>query len=198
MKYFPYNCETCRLLLESIDLLQKASIPDNLNYAFNRSLAEKLAVPQSISKHDLRSSRVPHNLFMLNLALFHLLMTPAAIALDIGIAGMLVPLGLSIATMLYTRHHAHALLHTASDYVVSHWQLALKRYRFLLISYLLTAGLLFLGWLIAMASPDPNMQSIIQTVFIRIAVMPVLIMVMICFYLESSSISLISRTEPVD
>ncbi len=135
---------------------------------------------------------------MLNLALFHLLMTPAAIALDIGIAGILVPLSLSIATILYTRHHAKTLQGNASTFVVSHWQLAMKRYRLLLISYAVTAGLLLLGWFIAMTSPDPNMQSILQTVFVRIAVMPILVMVMICFYLESSSISQISRTEVED
>ena len=152
----------------------------------------------TINKNDLRNSRIPHNVFMLNLALFHLLMTPAAIALDIGIAGMLVPLSLSIATILYTRHHAKALQGNASAFVVSHWQLAMKRYRLLLISYAVTAGLLLLGWFIAMSSPDPNMQSILQTVFVRIAVMPILVMVMICFYLESSSISQISRTKVED
>lgn len=47
-----------------------------------------------------KSARIPHNLFMLNLALVHLLLTPGIIALDIGLKGILIPLALSLAIML--------------------------------------------------------------------------------------------------
>ena len=141
------------------------------------------------SADDIRRARIPHNLFMLNLALFHLLMTPAAIAMEIGLMGMLFPLLLSLLTIAYTYRHAESIQTTETHFVYSHWQLAVKRYRLLLISYAITAGLLVVGWLIALASPDPNMQDILQTVFIRIAVMPVVIIVMVAFYLESSAYS---------
>ena len=46
-----------------------------------------------------------------------------------------------------------------------------------------------------MSSPDENMREILHTVFLRIAIMPVLIMVMINFFLESSAISMASKGE---
>lgn len=143
-------------------------------------------------------ARIPHNIFMLNLALFHLLMTPASIALEIGIAGMLAPLFLSLAVVTYTYIKSKQLVQNAHWFVLAHWMLAVKRYRILLISYAVTASLILIGWLLAMSSPDPNMQNILQTVFIRIAIMPVLLIVMINFYLESSAINMASRGEIPD
>jgi len=131
-------------------------------------------------------AKVPHNLFMLNLALFHLLMTPAIIAAGVGELGILLPLALSLMVMAYTWRRANA----GGDppFVCAHWQLALRHYRLLLIAYALTAVLLLLGWLLTLGSADANMRDILQTVLLRIAVMPVVLMVMVNFYLESSAI----------
>lgn len=141
----------------------------------------------TVTAQDIKQARVPHNLFMLNLALIHLLMTPAVIALDIGLIAILLPLCLSLiiiaASHIISRHYAD------HSYVYKHWKLAHRHYKFLIISYLITAALLALGSLIALSSPDPHMQNILQTVFIRIAIMPVVLAVMLCFYLESSAIS---------
>ena len=145
-----------------------------------------------------KRARVPHNIFMLNLALIHLLMTPAAIALEIGILGMLIPLAFSLGIILYTYIKSKNLQNTEHWFVTEHWKLSLKRYRMLIISYAITAGLMLIGGFLAMSSTDPNMQDILKTVFIRIAIMPVLLMVMINFYLESSAINMASRGEIPD
>lgn len=146
-----------------------------------------------IKQEERRSARLPHNIFMLNLALVHLMMTPAVIALEIGIIGILIPLCISLLIMAYTYINSKKKAFMQHPYIQKNWALALKRYRLLLIAYGVTAGLIGIGTLLAMASPDPNMQDILQTVFIRIAVMPTLIMVMICFYLESSAINLATK-----
>lgn len=146
----------------------------------------------------INKSRIPHNIFMLNLVLVHLLMTPAAIALEIGALGMLAPLVVSLAIMLYSLLASKKLDKKDHWFIHAHWILALNRYRLLLISYAITAGLMLLGWLVSMSSPDPNMQEILHTVFIRIAIMPVLLMVMINAYLESSAISMTSKGEIPD
>ena len=151
-----------------------------------------------ITENEKKKARIPHNIFMLNLALFHLLMTPAAIALEIGTIGMMLPLVLSLAIIFYTHSHKKNIQNTEHWFVVNHWELAIKRYKLLLFSYLITAVLMLTGWLLAMGSPDPNMQDILKTVFIRIAIMPVLLMVMINFYLESSAINLASKGELPD
>ncbi len=139
-----------------------------------------------ISDTTRSQAKTPHNLFMLNLALFHLLMTPAIIVLDVGEIGMLLPLFLSLTVMIYTWRRANA----AHDdwFIFAHWQLAVRRYRLLLIGYAVTAALLLLGWLLTLSTADPNMRDILQTVLLRIAVMPVVLMVMVDFYLESSAL----------
>ncbi|HFE32736.1 MAG TPA: hypothetical protein ENJ17_05445 [Gammaproteobacteria bacterium] len=131
-------------------------------------------------------AKAPHNLFMLNLALFHLLMTPAIIATGVGELGILLPLALSLAVIAYTWRRANGGHNQA--FVCAHWQLAMRRYRLLLIAYAVTAVLLLLGWLLTQGTSDPNMRDILQTVLLRIAVMPVVLMVMVNFYLESSAL----------
>ena len=154
----------------------------------------KLEIDESVKS----KARVPHNLFMLNLALFHLFMTPATIALDVGMFGMLLPLFLSLSVMSYTWSRSRDRNNHEHWFVYVHWKLAVSRYRLLLISYLVTAGLLLIGGLLAMSASDPNMQEIMRTVFIRISIMPVLLMVMINFYLESSAINLATNGEITD
>lgn len=148
---------------------------------------------ENIDQRARKKARLPHNIFMLNLALVHLLMTPAVIAFEIGLWGMSVPLLFSLLIMAYTYQHSKIEEVTSHNFIRQHWLLALKRYRLLLISYALTAVLLGTGSLLAMASPDPNMQDILETVFIRIAIMPVLLMVMVCFYLESSALGMVTK-----
>lgn len=135
---------------------------------------------------------------MLNLALFHLLMTPAVIALDIGLIGMLLPLLLSLVVIMYTCFQGGATVRHEHWFIHAHWKLACYRYRLLLISYGLTLVLLCLGWLLSLSVSDSNMTSILQTVFIRISIMPVLIIVMVNFYLESSAINWATNGEIPD
>ncbi len=141
-------------------------------------------------------ARLPHNLFMLNLAVFHLLMTPAIIALNMGEKAMLIPLALSLCVIAYTRiqsrkPHEHW-------FIDAHWQLAFAHCRLLLISYILTAALLGLGWLLSVNSADPHMVAILETVFLRISIMPVLLIVMANFYLESNALQMVGNSEIPD
>jgi len=150
----------------------------------------------SVNKIDSRkSARKPHNLFMLNLALVHLMMTPGIIALDVGLKAIMIPLALSLAIMLISWKISNRTTVQSDELVHQHWLLALKRYRILLISYAITAALILLGHLLALSSPDQNMQEILDTVFLRIAIMPVLIAVMICFFLETSALGLAGKGE---
>jgi len=154
---------------------------------------EAETIDEEIMPADRKAAKLPHNIFMLNLAFVHLMMTPAVIALEIGITGILVPLSFSLAIMAYTYINSKKEVFIQHPYIQKHWALALKRYRLLLIAYGVTASLIALGTLLSMANPDPNMQDILKTVFIRIAVMPTLLMVMVCFYLESSAINLTTK-----
>ncbi|MCW8935644.1 MAG: hypothetical protein OQK98_13040 [Gammaproteobacteria bacterium] len=145
-----------------------------------------------------KKSKTPHNIFLLNLTLIHLLMTPATLILKMGISGLLIPLAFSLLIMLYSLIKMKSIDTTEHWFVYAHWRLALNRYRLLLISYGVTLALLIIGWLISRISPDPNMQDIIYTVFIRISVMPTLLMVLVNFFLESSALSMAARGEIAD
>lgn len=151
-----------------------------------------------VEKSMLNQAKYPHNLFMLNLALFHLLMTPAVIALNVGLWGILLPLMLSLSVMLFTRVRSNRIDRDSRVFVFLHWKLALLRYRYLLVSYAVTAGLMIVGWMLSMGTADEHMRNILQTVFIRIAIMPVLIMVMVNFYLESNAINIASSGDVPD
>ena len=142
-----------------------------------------------------KTARIPHNLFMLNLALVHLLMTPGIIALDVGLKAILIPLAISLVIMLISWKISNSTTVISDELVHQHWLLALKRYRILLIAYAITAALILLGHLLALSSPDRNMQEILDTVFLRIAIMPVLIAVMVCFFLETSALGLAGKGE---
>jgi hypothetical protein len=142
-----------------------------------------------------KTARIPHNLFMLNLALVHLLMTPGIIALGVGLKAILIPLCISLVIMLISWKISNRASIKSDEFVHQHWLLAVKRYKLLLISYAITAVLILLGHLLALSSPDQNMQEILDTVFLRIAIMPVLITVLICFFLESSALGLVNKRE---
>lgn len=137
----------------------------------------------------LRSrAKAPHELFMLNLAVFHLLFTPAGIALGIGLWALLIPLLLSGAVMLFTWLHARRCEASCPWFVMVHWKLALQRYRYLLFAYGVTAFILGSGWLLTMGMEQHSTQTIMRTVFTRLAVVPTLLTVMVSFVLESGAI----------
>ena len=152
----------------------------------------------SIDHNIVRKSKTPHNIFLLNLALIHLLMSPATLILEIGISGLLIPLSFSLLIMLYSLIKLKTIDINEHWFVYAHWKLALNRYRLLLMSYGVTLALLLVGWLISTTSPDPNMQDIIYTIFIRISVMPTVLMVLVNFFLESSALSMAAKGEIAD
>ncbi len=141
-----------------------------------------------IDEATRRRAKSPHELFLFNLAAFHLLATPAGIALGIGLAGFLIPLLLSGAVMLFTLLRARQCRNSCPWFVAIHWQLALRRYRLLLIAYATTALILLLGWLLTTGMEQPSTQHIMRTVFTRLSVVPTLLMVMVMFVMESGAI----------
>lgn len=145
-----------------------------------------------------RKAKSPHELFMLNLALFHLLLAPVAIVLDIGAWGFLIPLLASLSVIAFTFARSRQTEHDAPWFIAAHWKLAMRRYRILLIVYLVSSAIVGIGLLIGMGSEDANMAGIMLTVFSRIAAAPLLIGVILCFVLESGSIYQAGRGEVPD
>jgi hypothetical protein len=144
---------------------------------------------------EVKKAQVPHNLYVTGLFIFDLLMTPGIIALKIGMLGLLIPLFFSgsLITYVYLRSRK-----TTSWFVDMHWKLTFARAQWLMIGYAVSGTLIFLAWLISLASHDPNMGHIIWTALTRVALMPTLIMVLVTAVLEASSIPLVIKREVPD
>ncbi len=145
-----------------------------------------------ISDRDKKAARWAHDLFVLNIFFFHLLLTPATIMLGIGIKGLLIPLSLSlmVITYIYVRGNREPRW-----FVAAHWRLAFNRCKLLMIGYAITAAILLLAELLTRGMQDAHMANILVTVVTRIAIMPTLLLVMATVVMEASATSLVSKGE---
>ncbi|MEN8179321.1 MAG: hypothetical protein ABFS39_12005 [Pseudomonadota bacterium] len=142
-----------------------------------------------------RRAKTPHELSMMNLVAFHLLAAPVSIVLDIGLLGFLVPLSLSLSfiAFVWIRAH-HSQLHDAW-FVAAHWRISANRTKILMIGYLIAATILGFAFLVTSGSSKGDIMMVALS---RVAAVPVLITVMVCFVLESSSIYQAGRGEVPD
>jgi len=145
-----------------------------------------------LSEKDKKAARWAHDLFVLNILFFHLLLTPATIMLGIGVTGLLIPLALSLAVITYIYYRGQR---ESRWFVAAHWRLAFKRCKLLLIGYAITAAILLLAELLTAGMKDAHMADIMVTVITRIAIMPTLILVMVTVVMEASATSLVSKGE---
>ena len=148
-----------------------------------------------ISEKTRKRARWPHDLFVLNILFFHLLLTPATIVLGIGHKGLLLPLTLSALVIAYIFYRSK----TETEWFdAAHWRLSFKRCKLLIAGYLGSAVIFLIGWFLAQNAQGESMQNIMFTVFTRIAIMPTLIMVMITVVLEAAATGMVSRGEVPD
>ena len=150
----------------------------------------------NVTSVEVKQAQIPHNLFVAGLFMFDLLMTPAVIALKIGMAGLFIPLIFSgsLIAWIYLRSKKK----TDSWFVDSHWRLTFVRAQWLMTGYAISAALILVAWLISLASNDHNIQHILWTALTRIALMPTVIMVLITAVLEASAIATVTKREVPD
>jgi hypothetical protein len=147
------------------------------------------------SRAEIKKALVPHNLFVSGLFLIDLLMTPAVIALKLGLPGLLLVLlcSLSLLGYIYLRSRR-----TTTWFVDAHWRLSWSRGRLLLLGYGISAGLTAIAWLVSLTAHDASMAHIMWTAMTRIALIPALIFVMITAVLEASAINIAIKREVPD
>lgn len=146
-----------------------------------------------VSDELRKRAKNPHELFMINLFGFHLLLTPALLFAGLGEAGLLIPPILSGFVIAYVAWRGRRV---EPWFVRVHWKLTLGRAKLLLMAYGATAVLLLGAWLISLGAGKT--QAIMFTVLTRVAVMPTVIMVFVAAVLESSGIYQASRGEVPD
>ena len=142
-----------------------------------------------------KRAKTPHELSMMNLVTFHLLAAPVAIVLDIGLLGFLVPLALSLSFIAFVWIRAHQGKQSDVWFVAAHWRLSANRTKILMIGYLITATILGFAFFVTSGSSKADIMMVALS---RVAAVPVLITVMVCFVLESGSIYQASRGEVPD
>lgn len=142
-----------------------------------------------------KRGKTPHELSMMNLVACHLIAAPVSIVLDVGFLGFLIPLALSLSVIGFIWYRATAGAGRDPWFVAAHWRLSANRTRILLIGYTISAVILGM----AMLATTGNAKAGIMMVAIsRVAVVPTLLTVMICFVLESGSIYQAGRGEVPD
>ncbi len=140
-------------------------------------------------------AQTPHNVFIVGLFAFDLLMTPAVLAMKIGMAGLLIPLVCSGALMAYIHWRSQQ---DGVWFVQMHWRLAWTRCRLLLIGYAISATLILLAWLISQISHDPHMAKILWTALTRIALMPTLVFVLVTSVMAFNGYAMAGKGELPD
>ena len=142
-----------------------------------------------------KRAKSPHELSMLNLVGCHLIAAPASIVLDVGMLGFLIPLALSLAVIASIWIKAGSSRKRDPWFVAAHWRLSANRTRILMIGYTISAVILGMAM---MATSGSSKGDIMMVAISRVAVVPTLLTVMVCFVLESGSIYQAGRGEVPD
>ena len=161
-----------------------------------------------IDKSTRRRAKSPHELAMVNLLLFNLLMLIALLAgsflqADSPLApykllGVAVPLGISLSIIAYSFANAKKTAADGPWFVAAHWRLATSRYKILVIAYVVGAALIGLGWLLSQSQTDPRMEALMFVALQRVAIAPILLSLMVLIMLESGSLYQAGRGEVPD
>lgn len=150
-----------------------------------------------VSESERAKAKNPHELFIMNLIAFHLLLAPAAIALKIGALALLLPVLLSSGVMSFIYWRARRAEVRDPWFTMAHWKIALLRCRLLLIGYGITGGILLLAWLLSLGMQG-HMKEIMFTALTRIGIMPTVILVFVAFVMESNALFQAARGEVPD
>lgn len=144
---------------------------------------------------DVKRAQTPHNLFISGLFAFDLLMTPAILALKIGMIGLLIPLILSSSLIAYIYLRSKK---TTNWFVDMHWKITFARGKLLMLGYAISGTLIFIAWLIDLSMQDARMGHIILTALTRVGLMPTVIMVLVTAVMEFGSYAQASKREVPD
>jgi hypothetical protein len=182
----------------------------------------------AVDESQRRLGRAPHELAMINLLLFNLLIGVALLAGSMAEPDSLihqlkwpavaVPLVASLVVMVITWVRAARAAQHAPWFAAAHWRLTAGRWRVLLLAYVVSAGVVSLSFLggdgdtaaleARIADLPPAMQAMERSkaasqdmgaaIWARIGVVPLLLTVMALIMLESGALYQAGRGEVPD
>lgn len=177
---------------------------------------------------ERRRGRAPHELAMINLLLFNLLIgvvllagsmaEPDSLLARLKWPAVAVPLAVSLAVMVYTWLRARRAAEQDAWFAAAHWQLTAGRWRVLLIAYVVSAAVVSLAFFggdgdtaaleMRIADLPPALQEMERhkaasqhmgdAIWARIGVVPLLLTVMTLIMLESGALYQAGRGEVPD
>ncbi len=143
---------------------------------------------------NIKQARAPHELFVINVLLFHLLVIVVALNAGSIIWAALLPPLFTLALSLFTYAVLRRYRAQQNDFVAAHWHAALRRYEYLWIAYGVTLLILGIAWLLSHATQS-NTADILFSALSRIAVMPTLLALMVLAFFEAGAIYQAMRGE---
>jgi hypothetical protein len=178
----------------------------------------------AVAEQERKSAKSPHELAMVNLLLFNLLAGVALLAGSMAEPDSLiaeyrwlvvsVPLLLSLAVIGFTWVRAAKASGAGTWFVAVHWRLAARRYRVLLLAYLVSAAVVSIGFFGSgdrealerrIAELPPALQEMERhklesqdmgtAIWARIGVVPLVLTVMALLMLESGALYQAGRGE---
>lgn len=136
-----------------------------------------------ISEQESKQARHPHDIFLLNLILNHILIFVAILsASSLAKYVVIVPI-LSVLSMVYIFIGAARAKNKATWYVNGHWQLCVKRSRMFLAMILVVCGIFVLLFLVSGGDLKPQHWAIGGAAFF-----PVMVSVFALIIMESEGL----------
>lgn len=150
-----------------------------------------------ITEEEWRKARIPHEIFLTNMAGNHILMFISAL----GMVGSfwqplaMVPV-ISLCTLLYTLWRAKQAKKTDSWFVMCHWQIAAKRSRLFIGMLMMMSVVAMLGWV---GHAYLGMMKIAALATVGgIGILPTLVTVLILIVMESDAMHLAKQCKLPD
>jgi hypothetical protein len=144
-------------------------------------------MPESVPL-STKHARAPHELFVINILVFHLLAIVIALTAGSLLWAVILPplftMGFILVTLFNLRHYKQQ----ENWFVAAHWGLALRRYGYLLLAYSISLMILGIAWLATHFTDIDGTSAILFSALSRIAVMPTLIGLMVLALIEAGAI----------
>jgi len=136
----------------------------------------------NISPEELKKSRIPHEIFLTNLILNHILVFVAIMSAS-SLTHFIVIIPVFSVFSLYLFWGARSAKKQATWYVNAHWQIAVRRSRFFLLMLTVMGGVFAIIWLLSGGDMKPQHWA-----FGGVAFLPIMVSVLGLIIFESESL----------
>ncbi len=137
-----------------------------------------------VSAADLKKAKWPHEVFLINLIVNHVLLFVSLLGLasSYPLLLLVVP-AISVVVLAYTLLGARRAHTTESWYVFCHWQIAAQRSRFFMLMLAIMAAVILLVLLVSGGEPKPQHYALGG-----VGILPTMLTVLALIVMESDAV----------